>query len=94
MFGLSVIDIIVIVAYFAVILSIGFWSMRRIRNQEDYFLAGRRFGKLIQTFAAFGQATSSDSAVSVTTTTVTNGAAGIWGALNILFATPVYLMLE
>ncbi|MBN2181639.1 MAG: sodium:solute symporter family protein [Sedimentisphaerales bacterium] len=92
MFGLSVIDIIVIVAYFAVIVGIGFWSMRRIRNQEDYFLAGRRFGKLIQTFAAFGQATSSDNAVSVTTTTVTNGAAGIWGALNILFATPVYWM--
>ncbi len=92
MFGLPVIDIVVIVVYFAVIISIGFWSMRRIRNQEDYFLAGRRFGKLIQTFAAFGQATSSDSAVSVTTTTVTNGAAGIWGALNILFATPVYWM--
>ena len=92
MFGLSVIDIVVIVAYFIVILGIGFWSMRRIKNQEDYFLAGRRFGKLIQTFAAFGQATSSDSAVSVTTTTVTNGAAGIWGALNILFATPVYWM--
>ncbi len=92
MFGLPVIDIIVIAVYFLVIISIGFWSMRRIRNQEDYFLAGRRFGKLIQTFAAFGQATSSDSAVSVTTTTVTNGAAGIWGALNILFATPVYWM--
>jgi SSS family solute:Na+ symporter len=92
MFGLSLIDILVIVAYFSVVIGIGFWSMRRIKNQEDYFLAGRRFGKLIQTFAAFGQATSSDSAVSVTTTTVTNGAAGIWGALNILFATPVYWM--
>jgi SSS family solute:Na+ symporter len=92
MFGLALIDILVIVAYFTVVISIGFWSMRRIKNQEDYFLAGRRFGKLIQTFAAFGQATSSDSAVSVTTTTVTNGAAGIWGALNILFATPVYWM--
>ncbi|MBN1973368.1 MAG: sodium:solute symporter family protein [Sedimentisphaerales bacterium] len=92
MFGLSVIDIIVIIVYFLVVIGIGFWSMRRIKNQEDYFLAGRRFGKLIQTFAAFGQATSSDSAVSVTTTTVTNGAAGIWGALNILFATPVYWM--
>jgi SSS family solute:Na+ symporter len=92
MFGLSVIDIVVILAYFSVILGIGFWSMRRIKSQEDYFLAGRRFGKLIQTFAAFGQATSSDSAVSTTTTTTTNGAAGIWGALNILFATPVYWM--
>ena len=48
MFGLSVIDIVVIVSYFSVIIGIGFWSMRRIKNQEDYFLAGRRFGKLIQ----------------------------------------------
>ena len=62
MFGLALIDILVIVAYFLVVIGIGFWSMRRIKNQEDYFLAGRRFGKLIQTFAAFGQATSSDSA--------------------------------
>ena len=92
MFGLAAIDIAVIVAYFAVVVAIGFWAMRRIKSQEDYFLAGRRFGKLIQTFAAFGQATSSDSAVTVTTTTTTNGAAGIWGALNILFATPVYWM--
>ncbi len=92
MFGLTVIDIVVIVAYFAVCLGIGFWSMRRIKGQEDYFLAGRRFGKLIQTFAAFGQATSSDAPVTVSTTTLTNGAAGIWSALNILFATPVYWM--
>ena len=90
MFGLPLIDIIVTILYFSVMLGIGFWASRRISNQEDYFLAGRRFGKLIQTFAAFGQATSADNAVGTTTTTFNNGIAGIWSSMLYLFATPLY----
>ena len=90
MLGLTILDIIVIAVYFAVMIGIGFWSMKRIKNQEDYFLGGRRFGKLIQIFANFGQATSSDTGPSVATTTYHNGAAGVWSALLMLFATPFY----
>ena len=90
MFGLEVIDLVVIAVYFAVILWIGFRAMRHIRNQEDYFLGGRRFGKLVQIFAAFGQGTSADSAVGTTTTTYNNGASGIWSALLFLWGTPIY----
>lgn len=93
MFGLQWIDIAVIFVYFAIVIAIGVWASRRIKNQEDYFLAGRRFGKFIQTFAAFGQATSADSAVGVTTTTFSNGIAGVWSALLYLFATPMYWMV-
>ena len=92
-FGLSIIDIVVICVYFAVVIGIGIWSMRRIKNQEDYFLAGRRFGKFIQTFAAFGQGTSSETCVGVTTTTYSNGASGIWSSLFYLFATPFYWLV-
>jgi solute:Na+ symporter, SSS family len=90
MFGLGIIDIIVIILYFAVIIWIGIWSGRRIKNQEDYLLGGRKFGKLIQTFASFGQATSADGPVGVATTTFRNGAAGIWSSLLLVFATPMY----
>jgi len=90
MFGLQIIDLVVIVLYFVIVILIGIWSMRRIRNQEDYFLAGRRFGKFVQTFAAFGQATSTESVVGVTTTTFKNGAGGIWSVLAIVFAAPLY----
>ncbi|AQQ69804.1 Na(+)/glucose symporter [Limihaloglobus sulfuriphilus] len=93
MFGLSLIDIIVILAYFSVTIAIGFWAMRRIQNQEDYFLGGRRFGKFIQIFAAFGQATSASTAISATTTTMANGASGIWSTLNYVFGTPVLWMI-
>ena len=90
MFGLGILDIIVIVLYFAVIIGIGVWSGRRIKNQEDYLLGGRKFGKLIQTFASFGQATSADGPVGVATTTFRNGAAGIWSSLLMVFSTPMY----
>src|SRR5512138_1821534 len=90
MFGLPLIDVFVIVGYFLVMILIGLWAMRRIKSQEDYFLGGRRFGKLIQIFATFGSGTSVDTVVGVTTTTFRNGAAGIWVSLMGLFTTPIY----
>ncbi len=41
MFGLHIADIIVILAYVAVVVAIGVWAARRIRTQEDYLLGGR-----------------------------------------------------
>ena len=93
MFGLPVIDVVVIVLYFAVIVGIGAWCSCRIKSEEDFFLAGRGFGKLVQTFAAFGQGTNADNAVGVTTTTFTNGASGIWSSLLYLFNTPIYWLV-
>lgn len=90
MFGLPLIDIFVIVGYFAVVLGIGVWASRRIHNQEDYFLAGRRFGKFVQTFAAFGQGTSADSAVSTVVLTARNGLAGTWSSLLSVFGLPIF----
>jgi SSS family solute:Na+ symporter len=90
MFGLDVIDIVVIILYFIIIIGIGVWASRRIKNQEDYLLGGRKFGKLIQTFASFGQATSADGPVGVATTTFKNGAAGIWSSLLMVFSTPLF----
>jgi len=90
MYGLSLIDIAVIIVYFIAIIWIGIWASRRIKNQEDYLLGGRKFGKLIQTFASFGQATSADGPVGTVTTTFKNGAAGIWSSLLMVFSTPLF----
>ncbi len=91
--GLPLLDIIVIIAYFAVVVWIGFRAMRHVHTSEDYFLAGRKFGKTIQTFAAFGQGTSAESAVGTTTMVSTNGAAGIgFGLVSGIVAMPVFWM--
>src|SRR6195256_4903904 len=47
MSNLSTIDILVIAAYFLVLLGIGYWAARREKNvSSDYFLAGRDVGWL------------------------------------------------
>ena len=87
---MTTIDYIVLIAYFAVMIGIGLWAMRGVKNQEDYFLGGRGFGKLLQTFAAFGAGTGAHEPVTVGRTGWTSGLSGVWSALMWLFVTPVY----
>lgn len=90
MFGLTSTDILVIVGYCLLMILLGFIAMKRIKNQEDFFLGGRRFGKFFQTFASFGQATSSENAVGAVAMTYKDGAGGIWSQLQLLWTTPFY----
>ncbi|MBD3386682.1 sodium:solute symporter family protein [candidate division KSB1 bacterium] len=90
MFGLAIVDVITICVYFLFVIIIGYWASRRIQSQEDYFLGGRRFGKFVQTFAAFGQATSAESAVGISVIVYRNGLAGVWQTLTGVFGLPMY----
>lgn len=89
-FGLTYLDVIVMLLYFGVIIYIGIRASFSVKNQEDYLLGGRKFGKLTSTFSSFGQATSADGPAGVATTTFNNGAAGIWSSLLMLFVTPLF----
>ncbi|MFW6371581.1 MAG: sodium:solute symporter family protein, partial [Bacteroidota bacterium] len=90
MFGFQIVDIIAIALYFIVILGIGYYASRRIKNQEDYFLGGRRFGKFIQTFAAFGQGTSAENAVGMSVVVARNGLAGVLQQIIGIFHLPFF----
>ncbi len=83
-------DYIVIAIYFLVLIGIGVISSMRIKKQEDYFLGGRSFGKLLQTFAAFGAGTGSSDPVNASRTTFTSGMSGMWSVMLWLFVTPFY----
>ncbi len=83
-------DYLVLVAYFGVMLWIGRVAMRRIKAQEDYFLGGRSFGRVIQAFAAFGAGTGSSDPVNTARTSFTSGMSGIWSTMSWLFVTPFY----
>ena len=85
-----VIDYVVLIGYFFVMAAIGAWALRRTKRQEDYFMGGRSFGKLLQTFAAFGAGTGAQDPILVGRTTWTSGLTGIWSVLMWLFVTPVY----
>ena len=90
MLGFHSIDLAVMVAYFAVVLYIGYRAMKKIKGPEDFFLGGRSFGKFLQTFSMFGQATSAESAVSMSSTVGQKGLAGVfYSAFSGLFTLPV-----
>ena len=83
-------DYIVLIAYFLVMAGIGVASMLKIKKQEDFFLGGRGFGKILQTFAAFGAGTGSGDPINTARTTFTSGLSGIWSIFSWLFCTPFY----
>lgn len=83
-------DYLVLVGYFAVMIGIGVYSSLRIKAQEDFFMGGRSFGKLLQTFAAFGAGTGSSDPVNTGRTTFTSGMSGMWSVMYWLLVTPFY----
>ncbi|MCA9197964.1 MAG: sodium:solute symporter family protein [Planctomycetales bacterium] len=87
---MQLLDYLVILGYFLMMAGIGFWSMRKIKVQEDFFMGGRSFGKIMQTFAAFGAGTGSSDPVNTARTTYTSGVSGMWSVMTWLFVTPIY----
>lgn len=92
-FGLHLYDWIVLCVYLFGITFIGLWSYRKVHDAEDFFMGGRRFGKVFMMFFAFGAGTSSEQAVSVAAGSFRVGLAGIWYQFLWLWATPFYWIL-
>lgn len=90
MYGLSKIDIGIIVLFFLVMVAIGIRIGKRQHSESDYFLGGRRMGFWLQLFMNFGMATSSDTAVGAARETYREGLSGIWIKLFVVFITPFY----
>ena len=88
--GLHTADWIILALYFVVILAIGLWSVKKVKDMADFFMGGRRFGKVFMMFFAFGSGTSSEQAISVVAGTWRAGLAGIWWQFLWLWATPFY----
>jgi len=91
LWGFDIFDLAVMLGFVIALLYIGIRASKHINNQEDFFLGGRRFGKLVTTFTNFGQATSSEHATWMVAGVMKNGAAGITFAIGqgLLFM-PVY----
>ncbi len=88
--GLTWPDWLVLAIYLVSVTAIGVWSMSRVNDMSDFFMGGRRFGKLFMMFFAFGSGTHSEQAVSVVAGTWRAGLAGIWWQFLWLWATPFY----
>lgn len=92
--GLTLWDWVALAVYFFIILGIGIWTARRVANTSDFFIGGRRFGKVMMVFFAFGAGTSGNDAVGVSSKTYVGGMSGIWFQWLWLFCTPFYWLIS
>lgn len=91
--GLHPLDLATLIAFLLGITALGFFSKRAVHDREDFFLGGRRFGKAMMAFHAFGTGTHTDQAVGVVSKSYEIGMPGIWVQWNWMFATPIYWLL-
>ncbi len=88
--GLHILDVIVILVYVVVILWIGHRVGKNTEDTGDFYLAGRKLGKVYQFFLNFGCSTNADQAVAVSREIYRQGIGGMWIQYLVLFLTPFY----
>ncbi len=90
-FGLHWIDALVILIYVVIVIVVGDRLSRRVRSQNDFFLAGRKLGRWFQFFLNFGNMTGEPSMAALTASSVySEGAGGGWLQMISLFLTPYF----
>lgn len=93
MFGLSYLDLGIILAYVLFIIYLGWHTKKKVALSGDYFMGGRRGGKLMMIANALGAGTHTDQAVLVSGATYELGLAGIWYQWVWLLSTPFYWLV-
>ncbi len=91
--GLAFWDWVALVLYLLGITILGIATRTTIRTREDFFMAGRRFGKILMIFHSFGAGTHTEQAVAVSGACYRNGISGIWVQWQWMFTTPFYWLL-
>lgn len=93
MLGLSPLDLLVVLLYLAGITAVGMRSSRGVKETGDFFMGGRRFGKLSMIAKAFGVGTRVDHVVAITGVSYQTGISGVWYQWLYIFSTPFYWLI-
>ncbi|HBG26071.1 MAG: hypothetical protein A2Y10_06355 [Planctomycetes bacterium GWF2_41_51] len=93
MHGLAISDIIILFAYFALLIVIGILSHKKVTNQSDFYIGGRKFGKFLIMMQQFGAGTSNTHPILVAGAVYTFGMAGIWYSWLYMLFTPIMFLL-
>ncbi|MFH1941726.1 MAG: sodium:solute symporter family protein, partial [bacterium] len=85
-----VLDVSIIIIYVLIILWIGKRAGKGTKTTGDFYLAGRKLGRIYQFFLNFGCSTNADQAVAVSREVYRQGIGGMWIQYLVLFLTPFY----
>jgi SSS family solute:Na+ symporter len=89
-FGLHVLDFTIVCVFILFVLWLGWRASRKTKTTDDFFVAGRRLGKVYQFFLNLGTSTNADQAVVVSREVYRQGVGGMWIQYLVLFLTPFY----
>ncbi|AOS44217.1 Sodium/pantothenate symporter [Lacunisphaera limnophila] len=92
--SLHIVDILVVLAYLAAVVWIGRRAAGATQNEDGFFLAGRKLGKLYQFFLNFGNATEPQGAVSTASFVYQQGAPGAWLSFQTVFMNPYFWFMN
>ncbi|MEM8814381.1 MAG: sodium:solute symporter family protein [Pseudomonadota bacterium] len=90
---MHVADVVVIGFYFAALTAIGLMTGRAVKSTGDFFMGGRRFGRVLMIGHAMGTGTHTDQPVTVAGASYSIGLAGIWYQWIWMFSTPFFWLL-
>src|SRR3954454_2875127 len=90
LWGLHILDIAILVSFLIAILGVGVWVSRGVKHEADFYLSGRRMGRILQFFLTFGNATDSTGAVQISSEVFRQGIGGLWISFQTLFITPFF----
>lgn len=90
---LSALDWAILVLYIVGICAVGIIVGLRVKNTDQYFLGGRKFGKFVMMGQSFGVGTHAEMPVALAGAVYTHGISGIWFQWKNLFATPFYWLM-
>ena len=88
LFGLHIIDVLVVLFFLSGVIGLGWWASRGVKEEKDFYLGGRKMGRTLQFFLAFGNMTDSSGAPTTAAEVFRQGAGGTWISLQTLFITP------
>jgi len=71
-------QLIIIIAYFVVMVALGIFSRRQVKNRADFFVAGRKGSLLLITGSLFATIIGGSATVGVAGLGFTLGLAGVW----------------
>ncbi len=77
--------LIVLIAYKALLLLIGFWAQKRVKDQKDFFLGGRKMGPFVSALSYSASSSSAWQLLGFSGVVVLIGISAIWLLLGSFF---------
>lgn len=95
LFGIELVDLLVLVVYFALVIYLGvFVGAKKTKTLGDFFVAGGKWGPLVSFIFVFASAIAGNEAVVVSSGAYEGGLSGVWYWWSFLFATPIYFLFS